>query len=43
MYTRRNPDSLSLSFIGHVQRDIQTGDTFVRTSDVQDQVLAAHE
>jgi phosphate transport system substrate-binding protein len=43
MYTRRNPDNLSVSFIGHVQRDIPTGDTFVRISDVQNQVLASHE
>jgi phosphate transport system substrate-binding protein len=43
MYTRRDPDGLSLSFIDHVTRDVQTTDTFVRIKDVPDAVLAAHE
>jgi phosphate transport system substrate-binding protein len=43
MYTRRAPDGLSVSFIDHVTRDVQTTDTFVRISDVPDAVLASHE
>jgi hypothetical protein len=43
MYTRRDPDGLSLSFIDHVTRDVQTTGTFVRIQDVPDAVLATHE
>lgn len=43
MYTRRNPDGLSLSFIDRVTADIQTSDRFIRVQDVPDDVLASHE
>jgi phosphate transport system substrate-binding protein len=43
MYTKTNPDVLSVSFIQRVISDIQTSDTFVRVSDVPDAVLGSHE
>ena len=41
--TRPDPDSLSVSFIAHVTRDVQTSDTFIRIGDVSETALKSHE
>jgi hypothetical protein len=43
MYTQRDPDNLSRSFIEHVARDVQTTDTFIRIDNISRQVLSSHE
>ena len=43
MYTKKNPDTLSSSFIKYVVNDIQTSDTFIRLKDMHTGVLLTHE
>ena len=43
MYTKKNPDALSRSFINYVIGDIPTSDTFIRLKDMHPGVLLTHE
>jgi len=43
MYTKKNSDALSRSFINHVIGHIQTSDTFIRLEDMHSGVLLTHE
>ncbi len=43
MYTKKNPDALSHSFINYVIGDIPTSDTFIRLKDMHAGVLLTHE
>ncbi len=42
MYTRKNPDSLTASFITYVIDHIQTGDAFIKIQDMPASTLQAH-
>ncbi len=42
MYTRQNPDVLTMSFINYVMQDLQTSDTFIHLSAMSSAVLASH-
>ncbi len=43
MYTKKNADALSRSFINYVINDIPTSDTFIRLKDMRPGVLLTHE
>ena len=43
MYTKKNPDAISHSFINYIINDIRTSDTFLRLKDMRPGVLLMHE
>jgi phosphate transport system substrate-binding protein len=43
MYTNKNPDAVSHSFINFVISDIKTNGTFIRLGDMRPGVLLSHE
>ncbi len=43
MYTKKNSDALSRSFINYIINDLATSDTFIRLKDMRPGVLLTHE